>query len=244
MAHALTFNKSVRPRRQSPVFHPPVERAVVRRVFEKLSAKSLPPSEGPFRDKDAKLARLLEELGPLFGKSMNDALAGAVFFLTPQNMELPFPKPEPVIERGVPDIVYNVEHIHATDQPLSAGELVAHSNIESRNELAVARGEELYVLIAALLQGIGLRANIALLRESSGEMSSALCIADPETFSLVSFALPVHPSFRQIILYSDVEVLGLIQALKAFNHVKKIREVGRTGAYRSLPREAVLAEFD
>ncbi len=244
MTHALTFNKSVQPRRKSPVFHPPVDRAVVRRVFERLNGRALPPNEGPFRDKDAKLARLLEEVGPFLGKSMDAALAGAVFFLTPQNMDLPFPKPEPVIETGVPNIVYDIEHIHATDEPLSAGELVAHSNIESRHELAVALGEELYVLIAALLRGVGLQANVALLRESSGNMTSALCIIDPENSRLVSFSLPVHPSFTQIILYTDVEVQGLIQVLKAFNHVKKIREVGRTGVYKSLARDAVLGEFD
>lgn len=244
MTHALTFNRSVQPRRKSPVFHPPVDRAVVRRVFERLNERALPRDEGPFRDKGTSLTNLLERIGPLLRRNVNDALASALFFLTPRGMEIPNLTFEPEIDKGVPDIVYDLEHIHATDNPLSAGELVNHSNLESRREITVAVGEELYLLIAALFRRVGLQANLALLRESSGQLSSALCVIDPESSRLASFSLPVHPAITQIVLYTDVEVQALTQLLKALNHMKKIREVGRTGAYRSLASDAVIGEFD
>ena len=229
MPQTFTFNREVRPRKRSPTFSPPIDREIVRRTFERLSGKALPTAEGPFRDKDGRIERILAGLAPFLGRSMGQTMISSMLLLSPRNMKMPWEQTEPIELPGVPSIRYDIEHIHMTDAPLTAGELVAHSNLESKNELTVARAEELYLFIASLLRRVGLQANIALLRERKGELRSALCVVDPETSRLVSLALPEHPAFNQVIVYGDTEVQGLVLLLKAFNHMKKIRDIGRAG---------------
>ena len=244
MAQAFSFNHRVHPRGHSPVFAPPVDRSAVRRIFESLGEKSLEHTGGSFEDKDRKVGLLLDELAPLLGERLIDRLIRLSFFLTPINITVPWTWPA---ERIVttPPVVYDVEHTHATDLQLTAGELVAHSAKEGSGMIKVSLVEETYILIASILRRMGLQANLALLRESpSGNLTSCLCIYDPRDYELFSFVLPEHPAFNQIMIFTDTEMLGLTLALTALNHIKKVRDIGRDGMHLKLPSQAVIREFN
>lgn len=244
MPQEIIFNRRIVPREVTPIFFPPVDKGEVKRIFEKLRTGKMALAEGPFRDRDGAVDGILSRLALSLGTNATTTLLGMMFFLAPSNIELAFGSPGTYGE-GVPETRYDLDHVHMTDRLLTAGELVVHSSAETRRELTIALIEELYVLIASLLKRVGIQASLAILgNETTNRTHSALCLLDPTNFSLVNFALPAHPAFDRITMYTDEETKGLLLLFRAFNLVKRIREIGRTEVYHNLRSADVLDIFD
>lgn len=242
------FNRKVKLRETTPICFPPMDRGEVRRAFESLKRGEIALAEGPYRDKDNRVEEILALLCSSLGASLSASMLGLMYFLTPKNVTQTFERGA-TDAGGVPETIYDLEHIHTTDRLLTAGELVAHSIAENpapkqNRELTIALTEELYLLIAALLRRMGVSAHLSVLMERSCTRThSSLCMMDPSDGRMLSFALPSHPSFDRIIIYTDEETKGLLLLFRALNHTKKIKEMGRVGAHMVI-RDGILDEFD
>ena len=224
MAFALTFSKPVVPKAGLPVVKIELGPLTANKIRRTLGANEVGLTEGPYIDKGNAIADLMHGLRFIDrDKPLELVVLSLAFFFSPDNANLTpalIGTSEPL---GTPKLVGLPDHIHETENPLVAGELVAHSRQEeSSNIISVSTGEEVYLLLASILRTWGFQAQLGLIGSAEeGGMYSVLCVLDNATRELLTIAFPTHPATKRILIMDDKEAEGVVHFLNSLNRAKR-----------------------
>lgn len=225
MAYALKLNKPVKPESELPMVKVKLGPPTTYRIMRFLGARERGLTEGPYADRKDSIAGLASSLDFIDrDKPLSFVVLSLAFFLSPGNANIQTRVVGVSDAAETPRLVGDTTHIHKTENPLVAGELVSHSRYEAplSNVIPVSTAEEVYLLFASVLRRWGFQAQLGLIGSVIEGMYSVLCVVDGKNCELFSVGFPTHPKVSRIIILDDREVEGVVHFLNALNRTKRL----------------------
>src|SRR3989344_991808 len=221
----LRLQSVSRPKAASPVL-PIYESADRRRIGflkEKLAERTLPLETGPYRDREGTVENLIRKgIAMAMPHTLNDAALLLVLHLTPIN----YGGAWGWFEHGKVNIVSDPGHVHRSEEPMVAGELLFHSRQEADNRVTITGEEELAVLAIGIMRRLGYSAHMAQLIRSGVPFTYVLLLGDnDEALSLMLGRL--HPSAREFIVLDDRQVANLLELHRLSRLLRHARPVAQ-----------------